>query len=58
MGLLVNGKFTLKSATWAMRKPLVYPKHKILNWIKKLNLLPKIKFVFGWLFPTFEFVNF
>ena len=30
-------KFTLKSATWAMRKALVHPRHKILNWIWKLN---------------------
>ena len=33
---------------WAMRKLLVHPKHKILNWIWKSNLLPKIK-IFFWL---------
>ena len=36
-------KFTLKSTTWVMRKPLVHPMHKILNLIWKLNLLLKMQ---------------
>ena len=59
-GYSKDGKFTLKSATWAMRKPLVHPRYKILNWIWKLNLVSKIK-VFLWLaisetLPTCEFL--
>ena len=42
-GFSQDGKSSLKSATWTMRKLLVHPKHKILNWIWKLNLLSKIK---------------
>ena len=42
-GCSQDGKFTLKSATWAMSKPFVHPKHKFLNWIWKLKLLSKIK---------------
>ena len=47
-GFSQDGKFTLKSATWAIRKSLVHPRQKILNWIWKLNSLSKIK-VFLWL---------
>ena len=59
-GLSQDGKFSLKSDTLAMRKPLVHHRHRILNWIWKLNLFPKIK-VFLWLFlrealPTWEFL--
>ena len=55
-----DGKFSLKSTTWAMRKSLVHHKHRILNWIRKLNLLSKIK-VFLWLvlreaLPTCDFL--
>ena len=40
--------FNLRSATWGMRRVLTHPKYKLLNWIWKLKLLPKIKF-FLWL---------
>ena len=30
-GYSKDGKFTLKPTTWAMRKPLVHPRYKILN---------------------------
>ena len=58
-GFSRDEKFTLKSTTWAMRKPSVHPIYKILNWLWKLNLFPKIK-VFLWLvlieaLPTCEF---
>ena len=59
-GFSQDGKLSLKSTTWAMRKPLVHPRHKTLNWIWKLNLLMKIK-VFLWLtireaLPTCDFL--
>ena len=43
-----------------MRKPLMHPRSKILHWIYKLNLMPKLKF-FLWLvirnaLPTHEFL--
>ena len=44
-GFSQDGRFTLKSATWAIRNPSSHPRSKILNWIWKLKLLPKIKFV-------------
>ena len=42
------GRFTFKSTTWAMRKPLVHPRNKILSWIWNLSLMSKINF-FLWL---------
>ena len=42
-GYSQDGKFTFKLATWAMQKLLIHPRHKIQNWIWKLNLLLKIK---------------
>ena len=42
-GFSQHGKFTLKSATWAIRNSLVHPRQKNLNWIWELNFLPKIK---------------
>ena len=44
-----------------MRKPSSHPRSKILNWIWKLKLLPKIKF-FLWLvirgaLSTYEFLS-
>lgn len=47
-GFAQYGDFSLKSSTQAMRKCTVHPKHKMLNWIRKLSLLPKIK-IFLWL---------
>ena len=32
-GFSKDGKFSLESTTWAMKKPLAHPKHKIVNWI-------------------------
>ena len=60
-GFSQDSKFTLKSATWVMRKPSSHPRSKMLKWIWKLNLLPKIKF-FLWLvvrdaFPTCKFLS-
>ena len=60
-GFSQDGKFTLKSASWAIRKSLVHPRHKILNWIWELNFLPKIK-VFLWLtireaLPTCDYLT-
>ena len=61
LGFSQDGRFILKSSTWTMRKPLVHPRNKILSWIWKLNLMPKIKF-FLWLvlrkaLPTCECLN-
>ena len=43
-----DGKFTLKLATWAIRKPLMHPRSKIPHWIWNLNLMAKLNF-FLWL---------
>ena len=47
-GFSQDGRFTLKSVTWVMRKSLMHQRNKILGWIWKLNLMPKINF-FLWL---------
>ena len=43
-GFSQDGRFILKLATWTIRKPSNHPRSKMLNWIWKLRLLPKIKF--------------
>ena len=59
-GFSQDGTFTLKSATWTMRKPSSHPRSKMLNQIWKLKLLPKIKFflllVIRNSLPTCEFL--
>ena len=47
-GFSQNGEFTLKLATWAIKKPIVHPRYKIFKWIWKSNVLSKMK-VFQWL---------
>ena len=43
-GFSQDGRLILKLARWAIRKPSNHPRFKMLNWIWKLRLLPKIKF--------------
>ena len=58
-GFSQDGRFTLKLVTKAMRKLSSHPRSKMLKWIWKLNLPPKIKFFFGWLLGMpFLLVNF
>ena len=47
-GYSQDGNFTLRSATLVMIKALTHPRSKLLNWIWRLKLLPKIK-IFLWL---------
>ena len=59
-GYSQDGNFNLRSATWVMRRALTHPRSKLLNWIWKSKLLPKIKF-FLWLLirnalPTCDFL--
>ena len=60
-GFSQDDNFTLRLATWVIRKTLTHPRSKFLNWIWRLKLFPKIKF-FLWLvnrnaIPTCDFLS-